>query len=35
MKKYLRPITLFGTKFESYLNETAKKKYTFESKNPY
>ena len=26
MEKYLRPETLFGTKFESYLNQPEKKK---------
>ena len=26
MSKYLRPETLFGTKFESYLNETIQKR---------
>lgn len=28
MQKYLRPITLFGTKFESYLNEQETYKFT-------
>ena len=29
MKKYLRPQTLFGTKFESYLNNNKVVNYTF------
>ena len=33
MQKYLRPETLFGTKFESYLNQQVKEKETFN--NPF
>ena len=33
MEKYLRPETLFGTKFESYLNQQTSNKQT--GNNPY